>query len=311
MTKFERDKSLKQFSNYQIGGPADYFCAPQTIRELEEALRAWGDKGKIFILGGGTNLLISDEGFRGLVLKPELRGVLREGNNVRVGAGMLMNDLLAATIEAGLSGLEWAGGLPGTVGGAVRGNAGAFGGETKDRLMDVGSLTTDVGSLQKIMRTNAECRFGYRGSIFKERDGAEIVTEAVFELVPGDPQKIAAAIEEKREYRRTRHPIEHPNIGSIFKNVDLKDVPESVQKQFVAVIKKDPFPVIPTACFLAEAGLKGITYGGAIISPKHPNFIVNMGGAKAEDVKALIALIKKTIHEKFGVVLEEEVIYVG
>ncbi len=310
MVQFERNKSLRKFSNYEIGGPADYFCAPQTIDELASALRDWGTSGKIFILGGGTNLLISDDGFRGLVLKPELRSIVIEGNTVRVGAGMLMQDLLAATIEAGLSGLEWAGGLPGTVGGAVRGNAGAFGGETKDRVTEVRSVKTDVERQQEMIRTNAECRFGYRNSIFKERDGEEIVTEAVFALTPGSREAIAKAIEEKKEYRRTRHPIEHPNIGSIFKNVDLKNVSASVQKQFASVIKKDPFPVIPTACLLAEAGLKGIAHGGAIVSPKHPNFIVNMGSARASDVKALIALIKKTIHEKFGVILEEEVIWV-
>lgn len=307
---FERKKDLRELSNYKIGGLADYFFAATTVDALRDALGAWGNRGKLFILGGATNLLISDDGFKGLVIKPELRGIAIEGNRVRAGAGALMRDLLASTADAGLSGFEWAGGLPGTVGGAVRGNAGAFGGETKDRVSEVQSLATDSRTSQMIVRKNAECKFGYRNSVFKENDGKEIITEAVFQLISGDRAQIAKAIEEKKEYRRTRHPIELPNIGSIFKNVALESAPEAVQKQFAAVIKRDPFPVIPTACLLAEAELRGVSAGGAIISPKHPNFIVNTGNATAKDVKSLIVLIKKTIHEKFGVVLEEEVIYV-
>ena len=308
---FEHNKLLREFSNYKIGGVADYFCAPKTVEEIVEALRDWGNRGEIFILGGGTNLLISDSGFRGLVIKPELSTITIEGTNVRVGAGAFMSDILIATIDAGLSGLEWAGGLPGTVGGAARGNAGAFGGETKDCALEVRSVMIDAENPQRKIRKNDECNFGYRNSIFKENDCKEIITEVILQLVPGDCAQIAKAIEEKKEYRRTRHPIEYPNIGSIFKNVALETAPKVVQQQFAHVIKKDPFPVIPTACLLAEANLKGVVHGGAMISPKHPNFIVNMGSATAYDVQALIALIKKTILEKFGVTLEEEVIEVG
>ena len=242
--------------------------------------------------------------------------------------------------------MEWAGGLPGTIGGAVRGNAGAFGGETKDRIVAVMSLhvlsaqfsrasasSPRASALKLVRRTNEECRFGYRNSIFKEHDGEEIVVEAVFELTKGDPVEIKRIADERINYRTTRHPIEFPNIGSMFKNIPLSQIyaegtqeyAESIHSGLVSIlrgsasnprssafpVKHDPFPVIPTACLLAEAGLKGMTHGGAMISPKHPNFIVNVNHATSADVKSLIALVKKTIHEKFGVILEEEVIYVG
>lgn len=307
--KFERNKSLRDCSHYKIGGPADYFCAPQTAEEIIDVLHEWGNRGKMFILGSGTNLLIDDGGFKGLVLKPEIRFIKIHKNSIRVGAGVLLGDVIIAAIEAGLSGLEWAGGLPGTVGGAVRGNAGAFGGETKDSVSEVRSATID--EIPKIVvRKNNECHFGYRSSIFKENNGKEIITEVVFALTPGNQEEIAKAVEEKKEYRRTRHPIDQPNIGSIFKNVAFESAPEAARKQFASVVKRDPFPVIPTACLIIEAGLKGTAEGGAMVSPKHPNFIVNTGNATAKDVKKLIAFIKKTIHEKFGVTLEEEVIYV-
>lgn len=309
---FQENVSLKQYSNYKIGGPSRYFFAPKNLDELNEAIKkAREEKLKIFILGGGTNLLINDQGFDGLVIKPEVGGLKREGNLVLAGAGVLMSDLLNFSVSQSLSGLEWAGGLPGTVGGAVRGNAGAFGGETKDSIKEVVSLDIKDTEPNMVKRGNEACQFGYRNSVFKINDGHEIILEAEFELKPGDPAEIKKIIEEKIKYRKERQPLEYPNIGSIFKNVDLKLVPEKYQKEWAGVIKKDPFPVMPTAHILTEAGLKGRQVGQAMVSPKHPNFIVNLGGASAEDVKALIKIVKSTVKEKFGVDLEEEVIYVG
>ena len=178
----------------------------------------------------------------------------------------------------------------------MRGNAGAFGGEIKDVAVEVVSL--DTATLEVLTRANAECGFGYRNSVFKERPG-EIILTATFALQEGDPAEIARVIEERKEYRRKRHPLEYPNIGSIFKNVDLKRAPDTVRELCAHVIKVDPFPVIPTAFLLSEAGLKGLRRGGAMISPKHPNFIVNIDHAASGDVRGLVAEAKQTLLARF------------
>ncbi len=221
-----------------------------------------------------------------------------------------MSDLLDFTAKNGLAGLEWAGGLPGTVGGAIRGNAGAFGSETKDAILEVTSIDISKKDIKLVKRNNLECKFGYRNSFFKQYDGREIITEAIFSFQKGEPAAIAKAIVEKINYRKMRHPMEYPNIGSIFKNVDLKIIAKNRQEDFLHVVKSDPFPVVPTAYLITEAGLKGVSFGGAMISSKHPNFIVNSLNASSSDVKHLIKLVKVTVKKKFGIELEEEIIYV-
>ena len=225
--QYRENVPLSQFSSYRIGGPARVYCEARTVEEVREAVAEARRRGwRLFVLGGGTNLLIDDHGFDGLVLRPNLRVLEAEGTRVKVGAGVLVAEMLEFLVEHRLAGLEWAGGLPGTVGGAVRGNAGAFGGEIKDVAVEVVSL--DTATLEVLTRANAECGFGYRNSVFKERPG-EIILTATFALQEGDPAEIARVIEERKEDRRKRHPLEYPNIGSIVKNVDLKRVPEAVR----------------------------------------------------------------------------------
>ncbi len=308
---FQTGIDLKQHSNYKIGGQARHFYVAKNIDGITKAVeKAKKEKLPIFILGGGTNLLINDKGFDGLVLKPEIKKLQVSGVKCQVGAGVLISDLLNFCVEKGLSGLEWAGGLPGTVGGAIRGNAGAFGGEIKDSIMEVVSLDIFGKTPKNIKRDNSKCQFGYRNSIFKVNDGKEVVLETTLALKKGDKKAIRAAIEEKIKYRQERQPLEYPNIGSIFKNIDLRLVPKKLHGELAHVIKTDPFPVVPTAHLISECGLKGVSWGGAMISPKHPNFIVNVLDAKAEDVKILIKLVKAGVKEKFGIKLEEEIIYV-
>jgi UDP-N-acetylmuramate dehydrogenase len=297
---------LAEHSNYRIGGPARYFCEATNEEQIRETvLFAREQRAPLFVLGGGTNLLIDDAGFNGLVLKPALAQLTVEGETVTAGAGVSVADLLKFTIAHSLSGLEWAGGLPGTVGGAIRGNAGAFQGEIKDRIVNVESF--DVETLATLARENAACKFGYRNSIFKEKNGREIILRATLKLEKGDLQKIAAGVQEKINYRLERHPMEYPNIGSTFKNVDLELVPKIWREAVAKVIKVDPFPVVPTAYLISEAGLRGTQHGGAMVSQKHPNFIVNLGGATATDVKFLIAAVKEGVFEKYAIRLEEEI----
>ncbi len=307
--EFRENVPLADFSSYRIGGPARLYGEAQSAAEVRAAVAEARRRGlRLFVLGAGTNLLIDDHGFDGLVLRPRLRMLEAGETTVRVGAGILVAELLEFLVARGLAGLEWAGGLPGTVGGAVRGNAGAFGGEIKDFAVTVESL--NASTLEVRNRSNEECGFGYRNSVFKQQP-EEIILTATFALRAGDAASIARVIEERKQYRRRRHPLEYPNVGSVFKNVDVKRVPEAVRELCAPVIKKDPFPVIPTAFLLSEAKLKGLREGGAMISPKHPNFIVNVDHARSADVRGLIEQAKQTIRERFGVSLEEEIQYVN
>lgn len=320
---FQRDVKLSMYSNYKIGGIAKYFCAPTSADEIVAALKEWrkvkrrpvklrhgASARDIFILGGGTNLLINDKGFDGLVIKPAIGGISADGTKIHVGAGVLMRELVDFAAIHGLSGLEWAGGLPGTVGGAIRGNAGAFGGETKDAIFEVVSLNIKNKEPRLMNRMANECAFGYRNSMFKINDGEEIILEATLQMKTGEPATIAKAVADKIRFREERHPMDYPNIGSMFKNVDLQTVPKKIAGEVAHVVKQDPFPVVPAAYLIAQSGVTGVSYGGAMISPKHPNFIVNVLNATASDVKSLIKLVKSQVKKKFGIVLEEEVIYV-
>jgi UDP-N-acetylmuramate dehydrogenase len=313
---FQENVPLSGYSNYRMGGTARYFCAPESVEELTEAIReAKGLGVPIFILGGGTNLLISEQGFAGAVIKPEITFMKFRKNHeddgatlVEVGAGNMFADLVSFTAGHGLSGVEWAGGLPGTVGGAIRGNAGAFAGETKDSIMSVTSV--NMATLELITRTARECHFGYRMSVFKEKDGEEVIVSAVFRLTSGDSHEIVKTAAGHGAYRTERHPIEHPNIGSTFKNVPVGEFPPEVLETLTNVIKQDPMPVVPAAYLISECGLKGKQFGGVTISEKHPNFIVNDRGGSAHDVEDAIEFIKKEVKKKFFVTLEEEVMRV-
>ncbi len=322
MIKIEENIILAGFTNYKIGGPARYFFQAKNVKELKEAIRwAKSKKQKIFILGGGTNLLFSDDGFKGLVLKPDINFLEVKEEKIKAGAGVQMSNLIKLAVKNKLSGLEWAGGLPGTLGGAIRGNAGAFRGETKDNIESVKSLNIKTLKISTYNKKN--CEFDYRDSLFKKHDGEEIVLSATLKLKKGDQEQIKTAIQDKIDFRNNRHPLEYPNSGSVFKNVRITqkiadliaaDSRGNSQREsalglrWSAVpVKTDPFPVIPTAYLISEANLKGVSRGGAMISPKHPNFIVNVNNAKAKDVLALIKLAKSTIKQKFGITIEEEV----
>ncbi len=303
-----KNVNLAKYSNYKIGGSASYFLEPKTVSELKQAIRfARGSKLPIFILGGGTNLLISDDGFKGIVIRPVLDFFkIVKRNFVEVGAGASVKNFLKFTVQKEMSGMEWAGGLPGSVGGAIRGNAGCFGGETKDSVVSVKSVRVKDGKI--IERNNKQCAFGYRDSIFKQRDGEEIIASAIFKLKPGIAKDIKKSIEDKINYRWSRHPMEHPSIGSTFKNIPLASLTKKQQALYREVVKNDPFPVVPVAYIISKADVMGKKSGGAMVSPKHPNFIVNMGRAKAKDVEVLIGLVKKSVWDKFKIRIEEEII---
>jgi UDP-N-acetylmuramate dehydrogenase len=318
--QFKKDIPLSRFSHYKIGGVARFFFEPKNEKEITWAItEAKANKVPVFILGGGTNLLLSDDGFQGLVIKPALMDVKAKGARVNVGAGVLMADLLQYTVKNAMSGLEWAGGLPGTFGGAIRGNAGCFGGEIKDAIISVRSFNPKT--MKFVERSAQACAFHYRDSIFKHKGANEIIVSAQLQMARGKATLIKSSIQEKIAHRTKHHPLEYPNIGSMFKNIPLTNLHPASSKAYHAAlakgelsfrgshfsVKTDPFPVISAAKLISESGLSGVSFGGAMISAKHPNFIVNALEATAFDIKTLLTLAKSTVQQKFGVTLEEEV----
>jgi len=310
--KIERNVLLKNFTTFKIGGPARYFFVAKNKEDLKRAI-LWAKKKKLpfFILGGGSNVLFSDNGFNGLVIKIQNSNLKIQNENTKFkiicGAGLPLMKLVFKSSEIGVTGLENLAGIPGTLGGAICGNAGAFGKEIGDLVEEVKVLEVK-GSRLKVKRLkNKECEFGYRDSIFKKRENW-IILEATLKLKRGKKKEIEEKIKEILRLRKEKQPLEFPSAGSVFKNVPIKKVPKEIREKFKEKIKNG---FLPAGVLIEAAGLKGFQIGGAKISEKHANFIVNVGGAKASDVKELIEKIKKEVKKKFKIQLEEEIKLVG
>ncbi len=303
----QRNVPLAPYTTFKIGGNAKYFFVARTTKDIVEAVKiAKNLQVPFFILGGGSNLVVSDRGFPGLVIYIQAKQYRIEGAKFLCEAGVPMAVLVKETGKKGLSGFEWAGGLPGSVGGAIRGNAGAFGGETKDSILWV--IALDKKGKERLFLKN-KCKFSYRSSLFKEK--GLVILSAAFSLLKGSRRAIQSIATGHVAYRKERHPLEYPNAGSVFKNCDLKKFSPALQKKLQPAVKTDPFPVIPAAYINDQAGLKGMRQNNIQISTRHCNFMVNLGGGKAKDVVLLVHKVKKTIKKKFGVVLEEEIEFVG
>ena len=281
------DEPLKRYTSWKIGGPADALLQPESAGELVRAVEKAREHGvPVTILGGGTNVLIRDGGIRGLTIRlaRSLTSVEIEGNTVVADAGVLYPVLANATAAKGLEGLEFGTGIPGTVGGAVYMNAGAYGGETRE-VLDWADVYGPEDGVVRL--TNDELRFRYRGSILHEQP-AWIVLRAGYTLVPGDADELKARIKAYRKQRMTGSPNK-PSCGSTFKR------------------PKDDYP----GRVIEAAGLKGTRIGELEVSPDHANYFVNHGGGTARDALALIDLAKETVREKLGVELEPEVRFLG
>ena len=299
----QENVSLASFTTFKVGGDARYLVSASTEEELAQAINfAQEKKLEIFVLGGGSNLIVSDIGFDGLVIKMNFSKWRLEKTDIFAQAAVPFGHIVNLATEKGLAGLEWAGGIPGTVGGAVRGNAGAFGGETKDIIKAVTSIS--IEGVKKITRTKAECEFDYRESIFKHNN--EIITEVIFSLKVGSKKDIADKVRNNINYRLERHPHDLPSAGSVFKNVPVENITSAKLEYFQESVKTDPFPVVPAAKIIAEAGLSGYKVGGAQVSQKHTNYIVNCNNAKANDILKLIEHVQKTVKEKFDIDLQIE-----
>ena len=277
-----RDEPLARYTAMRIGGPADLLLVCETTAAVVRAVRLARRYGVPWrVLGGGCNVLVADEGLRGLVIVNRAARVEFAGTEARAEAGALLAAVARATVERGLAGLEWAAGLPGTVGGAVVGNAGAFGGDIAGVLRRASVLMPDGAVVEQ---PNEWFAFRYRGSRVKEEAGRYVVLEAVFGLTEGSRETLAARAAEILEWRRTRHPS-GATMGSTFKNP----------------------PGSHAGYLIEQAGLRGRRVGGAQIAELHGNFFLNVGGATAADVLSLIALARDEVRRRFGVELELEI----
>jgi len=280
--KFQRNISLKNYTTFKIGGLSKYFFIAETKASLIEAIRAAKkDNLPFFVLGAGSNVLIQSKGYKGLVIHVKNKESKVKKNIIYVEAGMSLADLVKLALKNSLSGLEWAAGIPGQVGGAVFGNAGAFSKSMKDIIEEVEVFDVKKNKIVKIKKKF--CRFSYRSSIFKN-DPSLIILSCRIKLQKRDNQEIKEGIQQCLDYRASHHPKD-PSAGSIFTN------PKGYSARELIDI----------------CGLKGKKIGGAQISEVHSNFIVNRNRARSQDVLKLIELVKKTVNKKFKIKLKEEI----
>ena len=281
------EEPMKKHTTFRIGGPAEYLILPQTAEEIADVVKLCRQEEiPWYIVGNGSNLLVADEGVRGVVIQllRNFNQIQVEGCQIRMQAGAQNAAVAKRALDASLTGFEFAAGIPGTIGGAVVMNAGAYGGEMKDILKEVTVL--DQNGMIRTIPTE-ELELGYRTSIIARK--GYVVLEAVIVLKSGDPKEIKAAMDELREKRVTKQPLEYPSAGSTFKR------PEGY---FAGKL-------------IMDAGLRGFSVGGAQISEKHCGFVINKGNATAKDVTELMDETKKIVMEKFGVALEPEVKRLG
>ena len=281
------EELMSQHTTFKIGGPADYFLVPEKSEDVGAIVRLCKKEGiPYFILGNGSNLLVGDGGYRGAVIQiyKNMSAVTVEGTEITVQAGALLSSVAAAAKNAALTGFEFAGGIPGTMGGAVVMNAGAYGGEMKDVLTEV-TVMDEEGEIVTLPADKLE--LGYRTSIIKT--AGYIVLEAKLQLKEGNPEVIRETMKDLTIRRTTKQPLEYPSAGSTFKR------PEGY---FAGKL-------------IMDAGLRGYSVGDAQVSQKHCGFVVNKGEATAADVLTLIKDVQETVLKQFGVKLEPEVKMIG
>lgn len=280
------DFPLSKVTSFQTGGNADVLILPNSEEALRAMLSACKAQGiRYHVIGNGSNLLVADSGVRGVVFRigaPMAKMERLEDGKIRCEAGASLTALCNFALKHGLSGLEFAYGIPGSAGGAAYMNAGAYGGEMRDVLLSCRHITPD-GSVGTFAGTDLQ--LGYRKSVYSGRE--YIITELLLQLTPGNPDAIRAAMEDKMRRRKEKQPLEYPSAGSTFKR--------------------------PTGYFagalIEECGLKGFTVGGAQVSEKHAGFVINKGGATTADILELIRRVQETVYTEKGVRLQTEVLY--
>jgi UDP-N-acetylmuramate dehydrogenase len=307
--EIKEDVSLKGFTYFKIGGNARYFCVAKTLKDLSESLDfSRKNNLEIFVLGNGSKILVSDEGFSGLVIKNEIKFIemIEKGNNplLEVASGVMLTELIDFCLKNSLSGIEKLFGIPATIGGMIYKNAGAHGFSISDITEKIRILNLKKNKIEEIIKS--ETTFGYRASIFQKK--TEIILSAFLRFKKEENSRIKQTISEVTEKRIESQPLNYPSVGSIFKNIPAKNFnKEILEKEDIPVLNC----VVPAGLLIEKMGLKGTKQGDAQISEKHAGFIINLGNAKAKDVRFLIDLIKGKAREKFQIEMKEEVEYLG
>ena len=281
------DEPMKAHTTFRVGGPADYFVTPKTIEEVKAIIALCKEADMpYYILGNGSNLLVGDKGYRGVMIQiyKEMAGIEVEGEVIKVQAGALLSRIGSVALEAELQGFEFAAGIPGTMGGAVVMNAGAYGGEMKDVLVDATVLTPEG---EVLVLKNEELELGYRTSVIAKKD--YIVLAATVKLNKGNNEAIRERMDELKVQRVTKQPLEYPSAGSTFKRPEGYFAGKLIQ----------------------DAGLRGFQVGGAQVSEKHCGFVINKENATAADVVELMKQVAEKVQEEFSVTLEPEVKRIG
>ena len=282
-----RDEPMKKHTTFRVGGNADYFVMPKTIQEVKAVVDLCRHMDMpYYVVGNGSNLLVSDNGYRGVIVQiyKEMNAITVEEDCVHAQAGALLSKVGSVALEAELSGFEFAAGIPGTVGGAVVMNAGAYGGEMKDILANAIVLTEDG---EVLTLKNDELELGYRTSIIAKKN--YIVLEVVYKLLKGDKEEIRAKMDELKVQRVTKQPLEYPSAGSTFKRPEGYFAGKLIQ----------------------DAGLRGFQVGGAQVSEKHCGFVINKEEATAADIVELMKQVADKVYQEFDVTLEPEVKRLG
>jgi UDP-N-acetylmuramate dehydrogenase len=300
-----KNVSLKDYSTFKIGGAAKYFFE---ANNKEEIIKVITTAKKLhlpfFILGGGSNILFPDKPFNGLVIKINNQEIEFKKNIVLVGAGITLSNLLSQLVKNNLSGLEWAIGIPGTLGGAIHGNAGAFSKSIQNIVKNVEILDTKDQKIK--MLSLKQCRFGYKESIFKKNKNL-VILSAELGCKKGNATEMKKEMLDMNKRRKISQPIEFPSVGCVFKNYlgVIKD--KKIIEKFPGIKIFNQKNIIPAGFFIERCGLKGKKINDAKISEKHANFIININKARARDVLQLISLIKISVNKNFKINLEEEI----
>jgi len=295
---------LFQYTTFKIGGPAKFFVVVKNTTELLDAI-TWAKQKRLkyFVLGGGSNILISDKGFRGLVIRLQNSKYEVRDTRMSVDAGMPLGQAMGIALGHNLTGLEWASGIPGTVGGAVRGNAGSFGGDMSQVVESVTVLEHETIREFKAK----DITFAYRHSFFKSPRNKKIILQVTFALHKGDAQKSKELVQRYIETKKSTQALEYPSAGCIFKNYQLKKKDTILLQEYPELQRIVNNNILPAGWLIDQCGLKGKKMGGAMVSHRHANFIVNVNAALSRDVLRLIRIIKSEVKKKFHIILEEEI----
>ncbi|MFH1611200.1 MAG: UDP-N-acetylmuramate dehydrogenase [Patescibacteria group bacterium] len=308
--RLKENEPLSKHLVFRVGGPAKWFVEVRAVGELTEVMKIAKDNEIDWVvLGGGSNAIASDQGYDGIVIKIGMQEIKIDGQKVIVDAGLPSVALARKASDVGLTGLEWMASLPGTVGGAIRGNAGCFGGEAHNHLTAVNVLR--AGDVKRVEAR--DLIFGYRHSTFKDENCKDIILSAEFTLESSDPSVVKEKMALILDKRSTSQPLACGTAGCTFKNYEIKDEQEKSRLEDQTEIPKEMLESskVSAGWLIDSLDLKGTRIGNAHISENHANFIINDGQATASDIVQLISLVKTKVRDVYNIQLEEEIEYIG